>query len=71
VPHYSNPKQVQGSTIKKNSGQTFIEFLLLLLILIGLNFTLIRGLNGAIALRWKGIVEMVVDMDPKVDLPLR
>jgi hypothetical protein len=57
--------------VSDQKGQTFIEFLLLLLILIGLNFTLIRGLNGAIAVRWKAIVEVVVDKDPKPNLELQ
>mgnify|MGYP000380268273 FL=1 len=44
---------------KDESGQSFIEFLFLLLILMGLSMTMTTGFNNTIAKRWKAIVEAI------------
>lgn len=45
--------------LKAAEGQTFIEFLFLLLVLMGLSFGVIAGFNGVIANQWKAIVKAV------------
>ncbi len=41
------------------SGQTFVEFLLLLLVLVGLSIALIKGFNGGLADRWQALVQVI------------
>jgi hypothetical protein len=49
-----------SSSLKKNeSGQSFIEFLFLLLILVALSFSLVKGFNDTVAKQWKAIVQAV------------
>ncbi len=56
---------------KNQSGQSFIEFLFLLLILIGLSFTLIASFNGTVAKQWEAIIKAVaLPSDPADDLEL-
>ena len=43
----------------RNAGQTFLEFLLLMLIMVGLSLAMIRGFNTALADRWKALVEVI------------
>lgn len=44
---------------EKQSGQTLIEFVLLLVVVISLSMLLLRGVNGAVGERWKTIVEII------------
>lgn len=46
--------------IKNESGQTFIEFILLLVMLIGISYGLLAGVNGNVASRWKTLVTVIV-----------
>lgn len=41
------------------SGQSFIEFLFLLLILMGLSITLVTGMNGTVAKQWSALVKAI------------
>ncbi|MBT3585534.1 MAG: hypothetical protein HN509_11565 [Halobacteriovoraceae bacterium] len=41
------------------SGQTFFEFIFLMLILVVLSYTLMRGFSTGIGTRWKAIVEII------------
>ena len=41
------------------SGQSFIEFLFLLLSLVVLSFSLVRGFNDTVGKQWKAIVKAV------------
>ena len=51
---------VEGKEGKNSeSGQTFIEFLILLLVLISLSFILVKGVNNGIANRWELLIKMV------------
>jgi len=45
--------------LKDDSGQTILEFVLLLSIILGLSITLTGGLNGKLAVRWKSLVEVI------------
>lgn len=45
--------------IKNQSGQTFIEFLFLLLVLVTLSFSLVRGFNDTVGKQWRAIVKAV------------
>lgn len=40
-------------------GQTFIEFILLLVMLIGISYGLLAGVNGGVASRWKALVTII------------
>ncbi|MCF8058067.1 MAG: hypothetical protein K9K67_02130 [Bacteriovoracaceae bacterium] len=45
--------------LNNSRGQSFIEFLFLLLILMGLSITLITGINGTVAKQWKALVQAI------------
>lgn len=45
--------------LKNAEGQTFIEFLFLLLVLMGLSFGVIAGFNGVVGKQWAAIVKAV------------
>ncbi|MCY4523235.1 MAG: hypothetical protein OXB84_00710 [Halobacteriovoraceae bacterium] len=47
----------------KQSGQTLIEFVLLIVVLVSLSFFMLRGFNSAIGERWRIIVQVISD-DP-------
>lgn len=46
-------------TLKNEQGQSFIEFLFLLLILMGLSIAMVTGFNGSVGKRWKAIVNAI------------
>ena len=41
------------------AGQTFLEFMLLLLVLMGLSIALVKGFNGGLADRWQALVRVI------------
>lgn len=45
--------------MSNQNGQTFIEFLLLLLMLIGLSYGLLAGVNGGVAKRWEALITVI------------
>lgn len=47
--------------LRNEKGQSLIEFVLLLLVLISLSFFLFRGFNYTIAERWKGLVSIIAN----------
>jgi hypothetical protein len=54
------PRSIKTTSHKLDqNGQTLIEFVLLLLVLVSLSFTLYRGFNYTIAERWKGLVNVI------------
>jgi uncharacterized protein (UPF0333 family) len=42
--------------IKNEKGQTFLEFMLLMMVLLALSFGLLRGVNSNVSKMWKGMV---------------
>lgn len=42
-------------------GQTFFEFILILLVMIILSTIMIRGFNGGVSQRWKSLVKIIAD----------
>lgn len=50
---------LRDKTINNNSGQTFIEFLFLLLVILTLSLTLVRAFNGTIGKQWSAIVQAI------------
>jgi len=53
----------------KDSGQTLIEFILLLAVLVSLSFGLLKGFNNTTATRWQAIIAMITSTD--LDRPVR
>ena len=49
--------------MQSNKGQTFFEFIFLLVIMFALSFSFMRGTNYAVGRRWKLIVKMVTTHD--------
>jgi Flp pilus assembly protein TadG len=57
--------------IHNEKGQSFIEFIMLFVVLIGLSFGMLGTFNNGVAVRWKAMVETIVDQNPRVNLELR
>ena len=59
--------------IRSNKGQTFFEFVFLMVIIFSISFAFMRGINKSIKVKWKDIVTMVVNHDlnnpPPIDFP--
>lgn len=54
------PKSTTDKNLAKNQkGQSLIEFILLLLVLIIITFSMMRGFNSLIAERWKSLVQII------------
>ena len=47
-------------SVKNEDGQTFIEFILLLVMMVAISYGLLAGINGNVARRWKAIVTIIV-----------
>ena len=52
------------SNAHNEDGQTFIEFIFLMVTLIGISFAMIAGFNRGIGIYWRGIVQTVIDQNP-------
>jgi hypothetical protein len=69
LPQSKNTKTIinaDGTTsiIKNENGQTFLEFLLILLVMMGMSFTMLRGFNGGIGARWVSLVKVIAKPNP-------
>lgn len=52
-------KKNLAQSSNKIKGQVFVEFLLFFFIIITISFTLLQGINGAVAERWKALVIVI------------
>lgn len=57
-------------TIKDQSGQTLIEFVLLLAGIVIISLTFMSQVNGYIANRWEAMANIILD-DPKQTIRIR
>lgn len=46
---------------RSEDGQTLIEFILLMLVLVMLSYTMLKGINYAVSERWKALVGIVAN----------
>lgn len=61
------------SRMKNAKGQSFVEFLFLFLLLIGLSYTMVAGFNGRIGERWTEMVNIIASDNitaPRSDIEL-
>lgn len=49
---------------KNQQGQTLVEFLFLMIILIGLSFVMLNGFNTGISNRWQTLVRLIAQPTP-------
>lgn len=47
--------------VSDESGQTFLEFLLLIGVMIGLSYIMIGGVNTQVAKRWTMLVKIIAE----------
>lgn len=47
------------NSTKNEEGQTLIEFVLLLVVMMILSFTMLKGINTAVADRWIALIKVV------------
>lgn len=52
-------KSKSSDIIVDESGQTFLEFVLLLATMVLLSFTLLRGFNSGISKMWQGYIQAI------------
>ncbi|MBP9680153.1 MAG: hypothetical protein KBD76_02015 [Bacteriovorax sp.] len=56
--------------VKDQKGQTFIEFILLLVLLVSISFTFMRGFNSYIGTRWEIMLKIIASPNSsEVTLP--
>lgn len=59
--------------IKNQKGQTFVEFLMLLLIMMGISYAMVAAFNGRTGQRWTEIVNIIASdniTSPRSDIEL-
>ncbi len=59
--------------IRNEKGQSFVEFLFLFLLLIGLSYTMVAGFNGRVGQRWTEMVNIIASDNitaPRNDIEL-
>ncbi len=69
LPHNNIPRKTYEASettfiLKNENGQTFLEFLLILLVMMGMSFAMLRGFNGGIGSRWTAIVKVIAKPNP-------
>lgn len=69
MPQQKTPTPL--SNVHNEVGQSFIEFIFLLVTLIAISLALIAGFNGGIGIYWRGIVQTVIDQNPPPSVELR
>jgi Flp pilus assembly pilin Flp len=63
-------KEITKKNIKDQSGQTLVEFVLLLLAIVVISTTFMTQINGYIANRWEAVANVILD-DPNQQIKLR
>lgn len=66
MSHSTDSNQIENeviSTTSGESGQVFFEFILLLLVMITLSYTMLYGVNSQVAERWKSVVHLVTKVE--------
>lgn len=53
------PKNSRPNILKNEKGQSFLELILLMVVTILISFTMIKGINSNIALRWKVMAKLI------------
>ena len=49
----------KANKLTNQKGQTFIEFIFLLIILVTISFTLLRGFRGMVGGRWEVMLKII------------
>lgn len=63
INNMPSPK-AQKQTVDREQGQTLVEFLFLMIILIGLSFVMLNGFNTGISNRWQTLVRLIAQPTP-------
>lgn len=58
------------SNVHNQDGQSFIEFIFLLVTLIAISLAMVAGFNGGIGIYWRGLVQTVIDQNPPPSVEL-
>lgn len=54
-----NTKVKNQKILNNQSGQSLIEFILLIMVMLTLSFTMLKGMNGFLANRWVSIIKVI------------
>ena len=55
---------------KNQKGQTFLEFIFLILVIVSISFTFMNGIRSFVGTRWELMVKMIAAPNPnEVNMP--
>ena len=73
LPDYTTDNVENSFIIPDEKGQSFIEFILLLFVILSLSIILTRGVNNGMAERWTQLIRTITGHElrtpPEVELP--
>ena len=56
-----NTKDIKKNVFSDESGQTFLEFILLFMVVLMFSYLVLRGINTNMADRWKQTIQIIAD----------
>lgn len=56
-------KSISNKLLTNQSGQSLVEYMLLLAIIVGISFSFMAGINGALGTRWEKMAEVLINID--------
>ncbi len=54
---------IDNEIITDQKGQSLVEYMLLLAIIVGISFSFMSAINGGLADRWESMVALLVNID--------
>lgn len=56
-------KSITNKILTNQKGQSLVEYMLLLAIIVGISFSFMAGINGALGDRWETMAEVLINID--------
>lgn len=56
-------KSISNKILTNQRGQSLVEYMLLLAIIVGISFSFMAGINGALGDRWETMAEVLINID--------
>lgn len=56
-------ENIKNRLITNQKGQSLVEYMLLLAIIVGISFAFMAGINGGIATRWEALAAVLINID--------
>jgi hypothetical protein len=55
--------------VRNQNGQTFLEFILIMLIMVTISFTFLKGFRGLIGTRWEIMLRIIARPESTFNIP--